>query len=180
MSTGSLSWGRSGRGVALTTCPHLRPTLKKEYSYTSTFLLDIHGLLLGELYFWYAAKQRHWLYSLAGTLKMFLFCYYLTFYCYTFYQVELKTSLIISNFFSCISLCIDATALLYYEEFIAQIRILLWQICRIIATFAIFVLQAIIPTKHILRIYIYIYIYIVNLHNKSEMRNSSVSVIIAI
>jgi hypothetical protein len=36
MGTGSLSRGESGRGVALTTHPHLVPRLKKESSYTST------------------------------------------------------------------------------------------------------------------------------------------------
>jgi hypothetical protein len=34
--TGSLSQAESGRGVTLTTHPHLAPRLKKGYSYTST------------------------------------------------------------------------------------------------------------------------------------------------
>ena len=50
MGTGYLSRGQSGRGVALTTHSHLAPRLKKEYSYTSTFLRGLHGLLQGELY----------------------------------------------------------------------------------------------------------------------------------
>jgi len=37
--------------VELTTHPHLLPSLKKEYSYTSTLPLDLNGLLLGEIYF---------------------------------------------------------------------------------------------------------------------------------
>jgi hypothetical protein len=40
---------QSGRGVALTTRPHLAPKFKKEYSYTSTHLLGLRGLLKGEL-----------------------------------------------------------------------------------------------------------------------------------
>ena len=52
---------------------------------------------------------------------MFLFYDYLTFYCYKVYQVELKISLIISNFSSCISVCIDAIALLCFEEFVTEI-----------------------------------------------------------
>jgi len=36
--------GSTGRGVALTTHPHLAPRLKKEYSYTSTNLLGLLGL----------------------------------------------------------------------------------------------------------------------------------------
>jgi hypothetical protein len=36
MGTGSLPRGYSGRGVELTTHPHLVPRLKKEYSYTCT------------------------------------------------------------------------------------------------------------------------------------------------
>ena len=42
--TGSLSRGRSGRGVALTTHPHLAQRLKKEYTYNSNPLLGFHGL----------------------------------------------------------------------------------------------------------------------------------------
>jgi len=36
--------------MALTTHPHLVPRLKKEYSYISTPLIGLHGLLLGEIY----------------------------------------------------------------------------------------------------------------------------------
>ena len=42
--TGSLSRGQSCEGVAFTTNPHLAPRLKKEYSYTSTSPLGLHGL----------------------------------------------------------------------------------------------------------------------------------------
>jgi len=45
-----LSRGYSGQGMALTTHPHLVLRLKKEYSYTSTPPLGLHGLLQGELY----------------------------------------------------------------------------------------------------------------------------------
>jgi hypothetical protein len=38
------SRAESGQGVALTTHPHLEPRLKKEYSYTSTPPLGLHGL----------------------------------------------------------------------------------------------------------------------------------------
>jgi hypothetical protein len=38
------SRGQCGRGVALTTYPHIAPRLKEEYSYTSTPLLVLHGL----------------------------------------------------------------------------------------------------------------------------------------
>jgi len=41
--------GQSVRGVTLTTHLHLAPRLKKEYSYTSTPPLGLHGLFLGEL-----------------------------------------------------------------------------------------------------------------------------------
>jgi len=41
---GSLSWGLIGRGVALTTHPHLPPSLKKEYSYISNARLGLQGL----------------------------------------------------------------------------------------------------------------------------------------
>jgi hypothetical protein len=44
MATGPISRGYSGRGVELTTHPHLVPRLKKEYSYTSTPPLGLHGL----------------------------------------------------------------------------------------------------------------------------------------
>jgi hypothetical protein len=45
MGTGSFPGvKRAGRGVALTTHPHLAPGLKKEYSYTSTPPLDLCGL----------------------------------------------------------------------------------------------------------------------------------------
>jgi len=39
-----LSQGSSGRGVALTTHPHLALRLRKEYSYTSTHPLGLRGL----------------------------------------------------------------------------------------------------------------------------------------
>jgi hypothetical protein len=45
MSTGAFP------GVALTTHPHPAPRLKKEYSYTYLPLLDLRGLLYGELTF---------------------------------------------------------------------------------------------------------------------------------
>jgi hypothetical protein len=45
MGTESLTRGESGRGVELTTHPHLVPGLKKEYSYTSTSPPCLHGLL---------------------------------------------------------------------------------------------------------------------------------------
>jgi hypothetical protein len=41
----SLSRGQSGRGVALTTQPHLVLRLKKECNYTSTPPLGLRGLL---------------------------------------------------------------------------------------------------------------------------------------
>jgi hypothetical protein len=44
MRTGSLSRGHSGRDVGLTTHVHLAPTIKKEYSYSSTLHLGLHGL----------------------------------------------------------------------------------------------------------------------------------------
>ena len=37
-------------GVALTTHLHIAPRLKKEYNYTSTPSLGLHGLLYGEFY----------------------------------------------------------------------------------------------------------------------------------
>jgi hypothetical protein len=43
-----LSRGWSGRGVALTTHPHIAPRLKKEYNYT--FPLGLRGLFWGEFY----------------------------------------------------------------------------------------------------------------------------------
>jgi hypothetical protein len=46
MDTGYLSRGQSGRGVALNTHSHLASRLKKEYSYTSTFLRGELYLLL--------------------------------------------------------------------------------------------------------------------------------------
>ena len=49
MRTGSLSRRYSGRIVELTTHPHLVPGLKKEWSYTSTAPLGLHGLFQGEL-----------------------------------------------------------------------------------------------------------------------------------
>jgi hypothetical protein len=45
MDNGSLSWGQSAQDVTYTTHPHLVPRLKKEYSYTSTSPLGLHGLL---------------------------------------------------------------------------------------------------------------------------------------
>jgi len=39
-----LSRGLSGRGVVLTTHPHLAPRLREEYSYTSTPPLGLRGL----------------------------------------------------------------------------------------------------------------------------------------
>ena len=44
MGTGSLSLRKSGRGVTLTTHPHLAPRLKKEETYTSTRPLGLRGL----------------------------------------------------------------------------------------------------------------------------------------
>jgi len=41
MGTGSRFGAYCGKGVVLTTDPHLRPRLKEEYSYTS----NLHGLL---------------------------------------------------------------------------------------------------------------------------------------
>jgi hypothetical protein len=40
-----ISRGYAGRGMSLTTYPHLAQKLKKEYSYTSTSPLGLHGLL---------------------------------------------------------------------------------------------------------------------------------------
>jgi hypothetical protein len=45
---GCLSWGLSGKGVAL--IAHLAPRLKKEWSYTSIPHLGFHGLLWSEFY----------------------------------------------------------------------------------------------------------------------------------
>jgi hypothetical protein len=42
--------GKSGRGVALTTHPHLAPRLRREYHYNSTPLLGLRHLLQDELY----------------------------------------------------------------------------------------------------------------------------------
>ena len=44
IGTGSLPRGTSGRGVALTTHPHLQPRLKKDQSYSFTSSLDFRGL----------------------------------------------------------------------------------------------------------------------------------------
>jgi len=41
--------GQVGRGVGLPTYSHLAPKLQKEYSYTSTFPLGLHGSFYGEL-----------------------------------------------------------------------------------------------------------------------------------
>ena len=48
--TGSLSWGKTGPGVTLTTHPHLAPRLQKEQSYTSTPPLGLHVLFQGEIH----------------------------------------------------------------------------------------------------------------------------------
>ena len=45
-----LSRGYSGRGVALTTHPHLSAEVMKGYGYTSTHPLGLSGLLWGEPY----------------------------------------------------------------------------------------------------------------------------------
>jgi len=45
-----LSLGQSGRGMMFTTHTYLAPRLKKEYRYTSTPPLGLHGLLQGELF----------------------------------------------------------------------------------------------------------------------------------
>ena len=50
MRAGSFPGVKRGRGVALTTHPHLAPRLKKEHSYTSTPLLGLGGMLQGELF----------------------------------------------------------------------------------------------------------------------------------
>ena len=50
MCTGSVSWGQSGRGVALTTHLHLALRVKKEQRYTSSLPLGLHDLFSGELY----------------------------------------------------------------------------------------------------------------------------------
>ena len=44
MGIGLVPGGKGGRGVASTTHPNLAQRLKKEYSYTSTLPLGIHGL----------------------------------------------------------------------------------------------------------------------------------------
>ena len=46
MGVMSLPRGQSGRGVALTTHPHIAPRLKKEYSYTSAPPLALRDLFL--------------------------------------------------------------------------------------------------------------------------------------
>jgi len=48
-----LSWGQSGRGVVLTTHPHLAPKLRKEQSYISTSPVGLRCLFYGELYLLY-------------------------------------------------------------------------------------------------------------------------------
>jgi hypothetical protein len=63
MGTGSLSQGQSDQDVALTAHPHLAPRIKKEYSYTSTPCLGVHGLFEGELCLYryvvhYARKEK--------------------------------------------------------------------------------------------------------------------------
>jgi hypothetical protein len=45
--------------VALTTHPNLVPRLKKEYSYTSTPPLRLHGLLQGDLYLYLFTYALH-------------------------------------------------------------------------------------------------------------------------
>jgi len=49
MDTGS-SLGQSGRGLPLTTHPHLAPRLKKEYNYTSIPPVCLHGWLQVDFY----------------------------------------------------------------------------------------------------------------------------------
>jgi len=50
MSNVSRSRGYSGRAVGLTPHTSLAPRLQKEYSYTSTPSVDLHGLSYGEFY----------------------------------------------------------------------------------------------------------------------------------
>jgi hypothetical protein len=44
--------------MALTSRPHLAPTFKKEYSYTSTSFLCLDGILLGEISFFAFQTKR--------------------------------------------------------------------------------------------------------------------------
>jgi len=48
---------RPGRGVDHP--PHLAPRLKKEYSFTSNSLLDLRGLLHGEIYLYLKFRNVH-------------------------------------------------------------------------------------------------------------------------
>ena len=50
MVTGSLSWGKSGRRVALTTHLHLAPRITKEHSFPSTLPLELRRLFKDDLY----------------------------------------------------------------------------------------------------------------------------------
>jgi hypothetical protein len=54
---GSFRGGQSGRGMNLTTHPHLVPKSKNEWSYTVIPLIRLHGVVLseaqGQLYFNY-------------------------------------------------------------------------------------------------------------------------------
>jgi hypothetical protein len=52
---GSLYRGQSGRGVALTTHPHLAPRVKKGYSYTSTPPMGLRSFLLTT-----KSQEHHW------------------------------------------------------------------------------------------------------------------------
>ena len=45
-------------GCGVNQPPHLQPRLKKEYSYTSTPHLDLHGLLKGELYVTFTVSEK--------------------------------------------------------------------------------------------------------------------------
>ena len=46
---------QSGRGMALTTHPHLLSRLKKEWVYNSTLLLGLRGLFWGEIYLYFTS-----------------------------------------------------------------------------------------------------------------------------
>ena len=70
MGSGSLPRRWSGQGVALTTHPHLVARLKKEYSYTSTPPVCLHGLLNCELYLYHGSEYED--YSLCR-------CYFILF-----------------------------------------------------------------------------------------------------
>ena len=59
---------RSGRGVVLTTHPHLSAKVKKEYGYTSTPPLGLHGLLWEHLYLYFLVK-------ISKSLKWYDCCY---------------------------------------------------------------------------------------------------------